>query len=166
MSNKTFLALLVLVIMSAFCNTAFALNFSNFYPVTGFGKTLELQNHEYNYGDTPFIYASISNPNPGTDFLSSVYTDWYFGDIKKYEGDDVNNATQINFWFSPDKWSTMRQPGTWLVNGNFSIDGVSYVVGSGSTTFTVRAVPEPVSTILFLTGGAVFLGKRLLREKK
>lgn len=165
MNNKKFMgSLIILFVILLSAGNAFADNFLAFYPVASPGSTLET--HTFTLGSTPYIYASL----PDEDLLlwySTVNSDWLFGATLK-DTVEREGQNQLEFSFSSLNWSTIAQQGTWYVNGNFSIaDQLSQITynGSGSTSFTYGVVPEPVSMILFISGGAALAAKRSFRRR-
>ena len=69
-----------------------------------------------------------------------------------------NEAGVVEIWHVLTSWDSSKTAGVWNVDANYSIGkGKNKVIGSGSTSFAATATgPEPVSSILFLTGGATF----------
>ena len=87
-------------------------------------------------------------------------------------GEKTKTFHADEYWITLDSydWFNKSDVGTWNVSVAFKYYGYPPTKilssGSGNTSFTMNTIPEPVSTLLFLSGGVVLLGRRLLKEKK
>ncbi len=170
MKNKTiFLTLFVVVTALFFSINAFASPDYAFYPVSGIGSTSPV--YEFNSDQTPFIYANLTNALPPEGFLifkTNIDTNWKLGAALQ-DTVNVNGLQQAEFWFTSPNWSSIVQPGEWTVSGDATITDLftkNTITRSPTTSFTVNAVPEPISSILFISGGSILAAKRLFRRRK
>jgi hypothetical protein len=117
----------------------------------------------FTWTQTPYINSVVDQ---GSVSLLQV---WQFGaaswnfNVSDDETGDLNNATKTIFNTFPT-WTSIRQAGNWTISETPYKNG-----GTGtpqSRTFTVNAVPEPVSATLFLLGGVALVGRAIRKNKK
>jgi hypothetical protein len=108
------------------------------------------------WNETPWLYLEL--PVEGLNFTGSWWEDpesnFYFAD------NGVSEAIEI--WISLESWGVDKKPGDWNIDAFTSYASGSVVVGQAS--FTV--VPEPASTILFLSGVGTLVVTRFWRSRK
>ncbi|MDD5072551.1 MAG: PEP-CTERM sorting domain-containing protein [Candidatus Omnitrophica bacterium] len=170
MKNLFFILLVVAFLSVAHSGFSDVSQSPVFYPFSSSNPNIEI--HTFDLGQTPYLYLQLPSGEYGF-YLSSIETNWYHGDSDEggYTALGIerlvynNNPTPT---LSRD-WSNGSNIGTWYIYADYTISGtLKSASGEGSTWFTIRdpnAVPEPVSTILFLVGGAALAGKRFLRKK-
>lgn len=122
---------------------------------------------EFNLGETPYIYIDLPAAPDGW-FVSTVETDWYLG--ADLMGEKNKTYRTDEYWLTLDSydWYNESNVGTWDVDVLFKYmkygSSTPLSSGSGSTPFTMSAVPEPISTVLFLLGGATLAARRLRKK--
>jgi hypothetical protein len=145
------------------------------YPTAGPGdvtpKTV------FALSETPYIYMHLPDPGPVVDpEVDNVGNLSGLRWISPSSGSFFNvNASAINAetWFSldtgflpggtPTTWDAVKELGEWNVTGGFFYTGGP--ADFAETSFTVT--PEPVSSVLFVSGGlALLAGLRKRRSRK
>lgn len=89
--------------------------------------------------------------------------------------EDPDNPDMVNYWFTLDTWETNKQPGGWNVHGTWLSPETLPLptIGQDSWDFTVTStpiptptvMPEPISSLLFLSGISTFLIRRKKANK-
>ena len=147
-------------------NCAYA-DFDNIYTVGSNGSTTPQST--FTLDQAPWLYLQL--PDTGFNVTASVWSDPSSNPFSVI-GIGGNNQ----YWLSLDNgsdasknpvtWDSVKQIGTWNISAGYlypsNLNG-DYA-GAGKTSFTVTAVPEPVSTVLFLLGGATLAVRRLRRK--
>jgi len=168
MKNRAVFVILIIIAALIPVTPAFSTETCLFFPVSGMDSASPVS--EFDYGKTPFLYVNLDGelPAEGFDlFNTTISTEWKFNGVLK-DTVDREGLNQVEFRFASPNWTSIRQPGLWNVYGTFTIeDLVSHQIlnCASSTSFTVNAVPEPVSTILFISGGSILAVKRLFRRR-
>lgn len=115
----------------------------------------------YNWNQSPWLYFL----SPSNTFTYSVSWWNYTGDALKTPSVEITSGTG-NIWHgfsNPADWIAIRKAGDWTVRADYS-----YANGYGSTgevPFKINAVPEPISSALFLLGGGAIAVLKLRRKK-
>lgn len=117
------------------------------------------------------IWLYIQLPASGLSFTSYWTTDPTAGSWLSY----TTPTTEASSWYKLndlsfyDKdgneygWDEIVQNGVWNIAGTYSYAIGKPAEGTLSTSFTINAVPEPISAGLFLIGGAALA---VVRRKK
>lgn len=110
-------------------------------------------------GEKPWLYMNI----PGDPVLNGLAISWWDAPSNTqqelvYDGSVSSNQV----WLALDDatWDSIKEVGAWKVDGSYSIvtNNFDVVQEKGSANFTVT--PEPISSVLFLVGGAGLVARR------
>ena len=130
---------------------------------SNFNYGVALTNHDGLTAGTIYSNAQwhISNdydPSPG----SYIYNQNKIVTLKS--GDVVGTATFQ--WLTQKPGSPDYDVQITIPNGDlFNFKGVYYASANCANDYTVGAAPEPISTVLFITGGSVLLIRRMRKKK-
>lgn len=138
-------------------------DFRKFYTVDSIGSTVE--KNTFSLSETPFLFVKL--PPVNNERYGEVFTNWIFGSSVQDSANTTGILGQEKFWLSPLNWSSIAQPGTWLIDGSYFIikESNDSLKKFGNTSYNFTVTPEPISMMLFGLGGAV-LGLVGLRRKK
>ncbi len=165
LSRKFALLLVVVVSLVAFAGNASAVpsacmvdkeNSFNSQPTTGTPAVAT-----YNWNQSPWLYFL----SPSSVLTYSVSWWDYTGDIFKTPSVEITSGTG-NVWHGFSNfadWAAIRKTGDWAVRADYS-----HANGYGSTgevPFKINAVPEPLSSALFLLGGGAIAVLKLRKKK-
>ncbi|HOX09525.1 MAG TPA: PEP-CTERM sorting domain-containing protein [Candidatus Omnitrophota bacterium] len=147
-------------------------NYQEFQMYTVASDTSSFAVTEFELGSTPYLYIQLPNP-PGGFWYSRVESDWWNGDQFEGEADRTGFQSIYHISLTGHDWSDSANIGTWTINAGYWYNELGFPEhnissGSGFTTFTMKnttAVPEPISTILFLAGGSALFGRRFLKRR-
>ena len=148
----------------------------------------------FQWDEKPWIYVKskdvpVKNNNGSID---QRLWSWEDPQINFLDANQINLSNTHSFWFniSDDKWNNIKRNGQWLVAALASVSnqidtGTIQLSGSAAFNLTgapsqsniiptqldpppfqLNVAPEPVSSILFLTGGLVMAGGLLRNRKK
>lgn len=111
----------------------------------------------FQLSETPYLYFNVPS-------LQSIT----FGGSFWLDPNNTLIATPAGQVSSGDIWMTLdwnsisKTPGLWTVQGWY----MAHTGQGAADATTFRYAPEPISTILFLTGGTVLVVRRLRRKNK
>jgi len=165
--SRKFAVLSVLVISLAFFSgSVFAVGDEAVRPVAGYDLTDA--NYDFKWNETPWIYITgvYSKDFPYTEWHNPDNTATYiFNQFEYIDGALNGEGVEARYgWFkpyAPNDWFTIRMAGTWTVYG---VDGDGVWLSNPASFNVASATPEPVSSALFILGGAV-LGIKRFRKK-
>ena len=144
-------------------NSAFATYFATFDEMymTGGNGSYESKT-EFGWTETPWLYLKL--PETGLNLTGAV---WESPDQDYYLTGDIGYGDEI--WLSLGSyWDEIKTAGEWEIKAGFVRPFSSPQAGFGSTSFSVALphAPEPVSSILFITGAATLGFRRYCRKRK
>jgi hypothetical protein len=115
----------------------------------------------YDLNETPWLYLKLPAETESSHNVTGSW--WNDPDNEVYflSNDSGQPTSDQEIWLSLN-WNSVKKVGQWDVNAFYSAANGTY--GSGDTHFTVT--PEPVSYLLFITGGAILTLKRCLKRRK
>ncbi len=131
--------------------------FVNIYTVAeGFGD--EVLQDTFSLDETPYLFV---------EFADALDSDFIHGDYYPQSGDFLGSTSvtdigiSTKFWFNLEDWDSNKSQGIWQIDTDLSFGETAG--HSAPTSFTVT--PEPISTALFLIGGAP-IALSLYRRRK
>lgn len=160
MYKKLFMVLAVFIFsLAVLAGSAFAaVTITELYTVGASGDST-LQD-TFTLDETPWLYFEVSG---GSKWDTYTAESWWFDPGSTQQGyvtiDYAGDVTYI--WQSLSNWDSVKSAGLWTVDAKYSKS--KWNSDTANTSFTVT--PEPISSILFLTGGAT-LGFRRFWKKR
>jgi hypothetical protein len=159
------IALLFSVLLPA--NFAHADNtYAEAYAVGSNGSTTFQSTFTLN--QQPYIYVQFYNAPPvGSLTNETTFSVWQNpSGVTQPSLSTVSSSNQLWISFTPSEWNSIKKVGTWdTTQFSFSTSGVAASPFFEQASFKVTAAPEPVGTVLFLTG-ALIMGISILRRNK
>jgi hypothetical protein len=147
------------IILTNSASASFFDSFEEMYMTSGYGATNERT--EFDWTDTPWLYLKL--PDSGFNLITTL---WKSPDKDNYVIRSKGYENEI--WLSPGNlWDEIKEEGTWKIKAHFTSPFSSPHSGHETAGFTVASaiVPEPVSSILFIAGGAVLACRRYLKKR-
>ncbi len=191
--NLTFLVLLTLFVFTPKANaldyeTPYMVRNNNNYALS----LDPSNNYSYNFGETPWVYIKFKLSQLALS--SPLHMQWVWSsladpNITETHIDKMNISglgSDKELWSSPQPWwASNGGPGTWQVNLNWvnvhgttnisSVDfiscpqeGIPGIISRQAPcgpVYNPAVVPEPLSTTLFLLGGAPLLASLRRKQK-
>ena len=146
--------------------------------LTGFTEILFAQNLDATRG--PYLVSSSSSTTqiselPGPSSTPYIFLEWDrsevttsvplfvtwiwtnpLNDVVFIQNQNISSfpSDPVQTWNTPSNWDTIAKKGDWEVSATWlnTFNGSTGGGGNGNINFTVN--PEPISTLLFLFGGA------------
>ncbi|MBI5099382.1 MAG: hypothetical protein HZB30_09115 [Nitrospirae bacterium] len=168
MYKKPILFLVVTLLLALGVATTASADFSSgLFMTDTYGSYT--QKTVFAWDQTPYVYLSTF-----VDLDAHVHVDLIDPNGTHYHGCYFcNGVTTEGAWMSLNDeekhvswWDGIKMAGDWTLT-NTGQHGYSYDYSQTGNigTFTVAAAPEPISSLLFVTGGTLLAGRRLLRRK-
>lgn len=136
------------------------------FTTTGADESVSLKDTFFP-DEIPYLFVQFPSSAEGTKTIMTTWT--WSGDAsfsrERFGPTDPQDAQGLNYWLYLPDWNSRtvaEKLGTWTITGEGG--DFSNNVFKGLTTFTVVPVPEPVSSALFLMGGALLVP--FLKRKK
>jgi hypothetical protein len=171
-SKVIVLSLAALLLVGGKAFAAFELNtYAQMWMTGAKGSTVEQTSFTVN--EQPWLYirffAEPESDKIGTSLTDTMWT-WNGGEVadKSFMKFYLGNKNDIWIGFSESYWkANMQLVGDWIVSADSLLndktglgDGTNLKSFGDTVNFKVNAVPEPVSALLFLTGGAAIAAFR------
>jgi hypothetical protein len=159
-TRRFVLLTVVLVSLIAFSGLASAVTTADIVDADGSSAAQPGTPATYSWNQSPWLHFE----SPSSLFTYTVSWWNFTGDSLKTPSLEITSGT-TSVWSGFSNfadWSAIRKAGNWTVRADYSTAG-----GAGTTgeiAFKVNAVPEPISSALFLLGGAT-LAVRQYRKK-
>jgi len=136
-----------------------------FYTVASNGSTDYVSEFAID-GSKPWLYIKT----PLTTVVSGLAMSWWQDDPQTITPELAfdGGVTSGQIWLALDDttWDSIKAVGTWDVSGYYSVATTDFGTPpqisnlAGDATFNVTVTPEPVSSVLFLIGGAGLVARR------
>jgi len=154
------------------------LDYANMYMTSDAGSTDVRTTFEFN--EKPWLYINFKEGfESPKDRIGGSLTDttwtWDGGEAKDqtFTKFVMGNKNELWIAFSDSYWkNNMQIAGDWVISATSFLNDKTIVPGAGivnkytgEVSYKVNAVPEPISCVLFLTGGAAIAAFRKKSKK-
>jgi hypothetical protein len=173
MFKKFFLILMILgICLFSVEDNAEAVVEWDFYTTD---KDSSIPKVEFGWDEQPYSYLFIDRDSFDTiPEVLDIKWQWFYVDDLYYEehyfyfpwNESTDEEGNFRIWESPQYWLSMREFGDWSARVVWRAEIEGNWTGYRWRSFDFTVTPEPVSSILFITGGAILIGRRYLRRKK
>lgn len=167
------LSLICLLLAGHNAFAAFELNtYAKMFMTNAQGNAPAVSQATFGWNEQPWLYIKFFDPASGSNPTSLNSITWTWDGTptdKSFFKFYMGNNNEIWVGFSQSYWeNTVRKAGDWTVSGLSLLNDRScgsacsgQLKAFGDTVnFKVNAVPEPVSALLFLTGGGAIAAFR------
>ena len=161
MYKKLFIVLAVFIFsLAVLAGSAFAkVSITDLYTVGSSGDTT-LQD-TFTWNEIPWLYFAVSGSNMNGTYTAESWWNDPGSPPTQYDVSGTYGKGTTQVWLSLADWNSAKKMGLWTVDAKYSKSKSNS--DTANTSFTVT--PEPISSILFLTGGAT-LGFRRFWKKR
>ncbi len=136
------------------------------YMVDAGGSTAQIDT--FHLSDTPWLYIQIPKNNIRRNDVQSM-SSWNDSSGNVYKVNETDTGV-LEVWHYIANWNSIKKAGLWTVDSGYAIldkRGRIKDSGSGSASFIVlQHGPEPVSSILIVTGGCVFVFRQIWKKRR
>lgn len=133
------------------------------YMTDSAGSTV--QKDIFDWNEEPYVFIQFDREDLNPNAPLTIWWAWYYEDepFMTFEWESITGFQEdpVNIWNSLDNWDNYKKQGEWSVYVGWQNTGSGW--GTDKTTFTVT--PEPISSILFLTGGATLAARHYWKKR-
>jgi hypothetical protein len=130
---------------------------------------------EFQWNEPPYSYLFIDKMK--FDFSPSeinIKWTWLYNNKKEYIEryfylpweEFLDNDGNFQIWESPILWSDIKELGEWEVKVSWKVKKDEGWTGSHNRTTSFLVTLEPISSILFITGGATLVLRSYWKKKR
>ncbi len=172
MKKTLILLVATFFILSISPNKVFATTLDpSFDPYMTYEGSTEQQD-VFDWGETPFAYIGFDVININTRGPLELTWSWYFDtDLFNAVASESQRISHfddpfLDIWNSLDDWDNYAQVGNWKTVINWENPVLLSKGGWDSQTVNFTVTPEPVSSVLFLIGGATLAVRHYRKKRK
>jgi hypothetical protein len=147
--------------------------YSELEPSLGFymtnGESTESKD-TFRWDETPFAFIQFDVDDLNNEKPLILWWKWRYENSPWifFEWEDTINFPEdkIQVRNSPDNWDFEKLAGKWTVQTTWRNPGSGGGMSKTAFTVTSPVVPEPISSLLFVIGGAFLTGKHFIKRKR